>query len=93
MSWYPIDEDLTTDELFYLSMIEQVFRVKHADKQWKHCELEPHQIEFHRNEGTWCSNNMIGELRRYSDSCRHGCLCGSTKFEYIEDASKAFLSE
>jgi len=50
MSWYRynIEEIVGTEK--YLAMIEQVFKVKHADKQWKYCVLEPHQIEFHGND-------------------------------------------
>lgn len=36
-------------------------------------------IEFHRNDGSWCSSNMIGELEAL------GCLCGAVHFEHLAD--------
>jgi len=43
-------------------------------------------IEFHRNEGSWCSSNMIGELQEVFDA--GDCLCLRTKFEYLGDADE-----
>jgi len=37
-------------------------------------------IEFQRNEGSWCSDNMINEIEALD-----GCLCNYTDFEYLED--------
>ena len=48
-------------------------------------------IEFHRNEGTWCSSNMIEELETYSKEI--GCLCPVTKFKYIREVSEPTLNE
>ena len=62
MSWYPLNEKLSDKQLIYLSMIEQVFRVKHADKQWKHCELEPHQIEFHSNDIAVLGDKAVSDV-------------------------------
>lgn len=39
-------------------------------------------VEFHRNEGTWCSNHAIEELRALAGA--GGCLCGQMKFECIK---------
>ena len=47
-------------------------------------------IEFHRNEGTWCSNNAIDELETAFEKT---CMCGTTKFKYIKDISEPYLSE
>lgn len=50
-----------------------------------------HDIEFHRNEGTWCADNALREL---GDVARQvGCLCAVTTFEYLEDASDPYLDE
>lgn len=42
------------------------------------------QIEFHRNEGTWCGDNAIAELEALE-----GCLCSYAKFEYVGETSAA----
>lgn len=41
------------------------------------------QIEFHRNESTWCSSNWIEELREIDE---FGCICGVTEFEVIGES-------
>jgi hypothetical protein len=46
-------------------------------------------VVFHRNESSWCSDNLIPEIQ----SIEGGCLCECTRFEFIEDTSEAFLSE
>ena len=38
------------------------------------------QIEFHRNESSWCSFNFIEELP--------DCFCGNSKFEFIREATE-----
>ena len=48
-------------------------------------------VEFHRNEGSWCASNMLGEMKKLEE--KEGCLCQFTKFEYIGDTSKSFLDE
>ena len=50
-----------------------------------------HNIEFHRNEGSWCADNAIEELEALAKA--HGCLCGVMRFEYIEDTSGEMLEE
>lgn len=50
ISWYPEPQNLTEEEETYLSMIESVFRVQHADGQWRFIKLTQHQKEFHRND-------------------------------------------
>ena len=47
-------------------------------------------IEFHRNDGSWCANNMIDELEELG---KGDCLCGLVHFEYLEDASDSYLDE
>jgi len=39
-------------------------------------------IEFQRNEGSWCSNNVIQELKRKD------CLCNNTLFTYVREATE-----
>ena len=31
-------------------------------------------VEFHLNESSWCMDNIIDELKKYSET--HGCICG-----------------
>ena len=48
-------------------------------------------VMFHRNEGSWCSDNAISELEELSGSGQ--CLCSKTEFEYIGEESDPFLDE
>ena len=45
----------------------------------------PQMIESHRNDGSWCSSNAIGELQAISKS--EGCLCINERVNF------KFLSE
>lgn len=40
-------------------------------------------IEFQRNDGSWCANNMLQELEALTE---HGCLCERTSFAYLREA-------
>ena len=51
-----------------------------------------HDIEFHRNESSWCAGNVIPELEELDDK-EKGCLCRYTRFEYIGEESEPYLSE
>ncbi len=48
-------------------------------------------IEFHRNDASWCSNNIIPELDRLKDGDE--CLCHRTTTEYLGESSEPFLAE
>lgn len=48
-SWYP-EFKFTEDELAYFDFIESVFRVQHADGQWRKIILTSHQKHFHSND-------------------------------------------
>ena len=50
------------------------------------------EFEFHRNEGSWCANNMVGELKKYVEE-KPGCLCGHAEFEYLGEESEPYLDE
>lgn len=52
---------------------------------------EKSNVEFCRNDGSWCANNAIEELQELSK--QQGCLCPVVRFEYLADVSDAFLSE
>lgn len=41
------------------------------------------KIEFHRNLGSWCSGNIVEELRALSE-----CLCPITAFAYVREATE-----
>lgn len=42
-------------------------------------------IEFHRNDGSWCTDNAISELEALSE--KEGCLCNAARFEHVADVS------
>lgn len=41
-------------------------------------DWEKYDIEFHRNEGSWCASNAIDELQELGD-----CICSYTEFAYV----------
>lgn len=43
------------------------------------------QIEFHRNEGNWCSNNLINELQSLED--KGVDFCNHSYFEFVREAT------
>ena len=49
------------------------------------------RIEFHRNDGSWCADNALAELRKLSK--QDGCLCAKTAYQYIGGDSDPFLRE
>lgn len=51
------------------------------------------QIEFSRNEGHWCSNNLINEITIESEN--NGCLCNAVKFDVIDmmEGQEPFVNE
>jgi hypothetical protein len=49
------------------------------------------EIEFHRNEGSWCASNLIDEIVALSDI--DGCLCSSTEFKFVAVAGEPYLKE
>lgn len=48
-------------------------------------------VEFHRNDSSWCCNNMLRELDELSEKL--GCLCWVTSCEFVEFTSEPELSE
>jgi hypothetical protein len=49
------------------------------------------QIEFHRNRGSWCSDNAMDELEQLQEA--DGCLCARMRFALVRDAGEPFLVE
>lgn len=46
----------------------------------------PEQLEFHRNEGTWCALNGLAEIDNLHE--RTGdCFCGRTTYKYLREAT------
>ncbi len=68
-------------------------------------DWEKGMIEFHRNDGSWCASNMIGELLEleFNDDIvdgletlreKAGCLCHVAVFEMVPDTfSEPYLDE
>lgn len=52
---------------------------------------EKHNIEFHRNDGSWCANNALDELA--SLGADSGCLCYHATFELVADSADHQLDE
>ena len=57
---------------------------------------DAYDIEFHRNEGSWCSSSMIKELKEWDDGLeKEGkCPCNVTKFLFVSnEPTEIFLDE
>ena len=48
-------------------------------------------IEFHRNESSWCADNLLTHLEKVAE--KGGCLCSMQTTAYLETISEAFLDE
>lgn len=48
------------------------------------------QILFYLNDSSWCCNNLIEELQKYSK--KHGCICDITKAQILSRGQRAKLS-
>ena len=46
----------------------------------------PEEIEFHRNDGSWCSSNVLGELKRLAKA--KDCICEFTRFQFVREATE-----
>lgn len=51
------------------------------------------QIEYHRNDCSWCASNAIGELDRLFGNDEGPCMCNFARFEYMGSDSEPFLDE
>lgn len=49
------------------------------------------QIEFHRNDGSWCSDNALEELEALGGE--DACICPVTEFVYIGEETEPYLDE
>lgn len=49
-----------------------------------------YDIEFHRNDSSWCCGNAIRELEKLNEN---GCICGITHFDCIDENGAAYLDE
>jgi hypothetical protein len=80
-------------ELTRLSLINKMVRVRmtveyevEVPASW-----DRHMIEFHRNEGSWCSDNALYELEKLAED--KGCLCHAMWFECLDEHGNAYLDE
>jgi hypothetical protein len=48
-------------------------------------------VEDHRNNSSWCANNLVAELDEVAGGDR--CLCGKARFEFVRVASEPYLDE
>lgn len=49
-------------------------------------DWDQYAIEFHRNDSSWCYNNMVRELERLVEDGRMSCLCNQVSTEYDREA-------
>jgi len=55
--------------------------VTHEPENW-----DKEQIEFHYNEGSWCSDNFLDDLERRSK--KMGCSCDITDAKFVREATE-----
>lgn len=48
------------------------------------------QILFYLNDSSWCCDNLIEELQKYSKE--HGCICDITKAQILSRGQRAKAS-
>lgn len=48
---------------------------------------EEDDIDFHRNESSWCSDNGIEEIQDMLKRTK-GCLCGKCSWSYVREANE-----
>jgi hypothetical protein len=53
---------------------------------------DPEMIEDHRHESSWCADNAIEELQKYTED-NNTCLCHHATFKHIEDIGEKYLEE
>lgn len=53
-------------------------------------EWDKEQIEFHRNEGSWCANNALDELTALFRSENSPCMCELSHFEVVSLSDEVF---
>lgn len=76
---------LWTRRVVLRATIEYTEEVPHA---W-----DAHMIQFARNEGSWCADNIVGDLEKHVKFVEglherdivFGCLCSFTKVEYVRE--------
>ena len=51
------------------------------------------EIEFSRNEGSWCANNALYELECAFGQDDGPCMCSVASFEYLGGDSEPYLNE
>lgn len=71
------------------AVIEKIVRVQYTytiDIAVPH-HWDAHNIEFHRNESSWCADNSIDDLVKYKEKLENEgeCLCFRFNAKYISD--------
>ena len=63
---------------------------------WAPSDWTTEQVEFHRNESSWCASNLIDELDAlygHNAEGRESCLCGKAEYAHLADISGPYLEE
>lgn len=71
-----------------------------VDLKLRYCVMVPAHwtagdVEFHRNEGSWCADNLVEELQKIRDQGNEvdECLCNDAKFTFVGESSGRHLNE
>jgi hypothetical protein len=45
------------------------------------------QIEFHRNDSSWCGDNLLREMGAWAASDKDHCACATLKMSFVREAT------
>ncbi len=81
-----VGQDHTDDCVMYERTVVLRATIEYVVRVPKHWDV--HQIEFYRNEGSWCGSNGIDELERIKQKRdeKGACMCSMVSYEYVDEA-------
>lgn len=87
-----------------MKYVPHVIRMEIEYIAWFPHDWDTQMIEFHRNDGSWCSDNVVGEFETMHDYIGSSnpekydedgnqrvsvcCTCWHTKFKHLRPASE-----
>ena len=81
--WVPLSGEHKKDCVIRQRTVDVEMTIRFPISVPEHWDVE--SIEFHRNDSTWCTDNVIPELEHEAE--RVGCLCMATTFRYLGESS------
>lgn len=60
---------------------------------WRPADWDLGMVEFHLDESSWCSTNIIDEIAKYGETLPNGCLCQNIDFEVLNLTDERKVSD